>query len=94
MSHSDELSRRLPSFSGTVPAQILHQGYIDQPTVSLSESFDVCAYWATDLSQYMPQPTQSGESAVRTLTAPVIQGKPKLSSCTSSSPEFQLGENS
>ena len=36
------------SFSGTVQAQILHQGYIDQPTVSLSESFDVCAYYATD----------------------------------------------
>ncbi len=41
-------SRSDGSFSGTVQAQILHQGYIDQPTVSLSESFDVCAYYATD----------------------------------------------
>jgi tetratricopeptide (TPR) repeat protein len=36
------------SFSGTVHAQILHQGYVDQPTVSLSESFDVCSYYATN----------------------------------------------
>ncbi len=36
------------SFSGSVRDQILHQGYIDRPTVSLSESFEVCAYYATD----------------------------------------------
>lgn len=35
------------AFSGTVPEQILHQGYVPQGTVSLSSSFDVCAYYAT-----------------------------------------------
>jgi tetratricopeptide (TPR) repeat protein len=39
------------AFSGTVQAQILHQGYVSQPTVSLSESFDVCAYYATNQYQ-------------------------------------------
>ena len=29
-------------------AQLLHQGYVDQPTISFSESADVCAYYATD----------------------------------------------
>lgn len=41
-------SRAGGNFVGTVQAQILHQGYVDQPTVSLSESADVCAYYATD----------------------------------------------
>lgn len=36
------------TFIGTLQAQILHQGYVDQPTVSLSASQDVCAYYATD----------------------------------------------
>jgi len=36
------------TFTGTLQAQILHQGYMDQPTVSLSASEDVCAYYATD----------------------------------------------
>lgn len=35
------------SFGGTVVEQILHQGYVRQGTVSLSSSFDVCAYYAT-----------------------------------------------
>jgi hypothetical protein len=34
-------------FAGTVQEQILHQGYVPQGTVSLSSSFDVCAYYAT-----------------------------------------------
>jgi tetratricopeptide (TPR) repeat protein len=36
------------AFTGTLQAQILHQGYVDQPTVSLSATEDVCAYYATD----------------------------------------------
>lgn len=36
------------TFAGTVQAQLLHQGYVDQPTISFSESADVCAYYATD----------------------------------------------
>ena len=36
------------SFPGSMQAQILHQGYVDQSTVSLSASFEVCAYYATD----------------------------------------------
>ena len=36
------------NFSGTIQAQILHQGYINQPTVSLSKSFGACAYYATN----------------------------------------------
>lgn len=35
-------------FAGTIHAQLLHQGYVEQPTVSLSESADVCASYATD----------------------------------------------
>jgi tetratricopeptide (TPR) repeat protein len=35
-------------FPGTLQAQLLHQGYVDQPTVSLSASKRVCAYYATD----------------------------------------------
>jgi hypothetical protein len=35
-------------FAGTAQAQLLHQGYVNQPTVSLSESDKVCAYYATD----------------------------------------------
>jgi hypothetical protein len=34
-------------FSGTIPEQILQQGYINQATVSLTESFDVAADYAT-----------------------------------------------
>jgi hypothetical protein len=53
----DELTRHLRQvgfeprsatvFAGTVPEQILHQGYVPQGTVSLSASFDVCAFYAT-----------------------------------------------
>jgi hypothetical protein len=35
-------------FFGTVQQQILQQGYVNQPTASLTESFDVAAYYATD----------------------------------------------
>jgi len=35
-------------FSGNVQQQILQQGYVKQPTVSFTESFDVAAYYATD----------------------------------------------
>ena len=34
-------------FLGTVQQQILQQGYVDQPTVSLTEWFNVAAYYAT-----------------------------------------------
>ena len=34
-------------FSGSLPEQILQQGYVNQPTVSLTNSFDVAAYYAT-----------------------------------------------
>lgn len=40
---------RIPGvFPGTVQAQLLHQGYVQQPTVSLSASPEACAYYATD----------------------------------------------
>jgi len=35
------------SFSGTIPEQILQQGYVNQGTVSLTESFEVAADYAT-----------------------------------------------
>jgi hypothetical protein len=35
-------------FTGTVQEQILQQGYVNQPTVSLTKSFDVAAYYATN----------------------------------------------
>jgi hypothetical protein len=35
-------------FAGTVLEQLLQQGYVDQPTVSLSESFEVGAYYGTE----------------------------------------------
>ena len=34
-------------FDGTLHSQLRHQGYADQPTVSLSESFETAAYYAT-----------------------------------------------
>ena len=34
-------------FDGTVQSQILQQGYVNQPTLSLTKSFDVAAYYAT-----------------------------------------------
>jgi len=53
----DELGRRFMArgfdarapgrFDGTVGSQILQQGYVNQPTVSLTTSFDVAAYYAT-----------------------------------------------
>jgi hypothetical protein len=42
------LSRISGVFTGTVQAQLRHQGYVEQPTVSLSASAHVCAYYATD----------------------------------------------
>ena len=42
------LSRISGVFTGTVQAQLRHQGYVEQPTISLSASADVCAYYATD----------------------------------------------
>lgn len=36
------------SFSGTVPEQILHQGYVRRSTVSLTNSFEVAAFYATN----------------------------------------------
>jgi hypothetical protein len=41
-------TRAAGSFSGTMQAQLLHQGYVEQPTISFSESADVCGYYATD----------------------------------------------
>lgn len=35
-------------FDGTIQSQLRHQGYVDQPTVSLSAEAAVCAYYATD----------------------------------------------
>jgi hypothetical protein len=35
-------------YSGTLQSQLLHQGYVEQPTVSLSGCRDVCAYYATE----------------------------------------------
>jgi hypothetical protein len=34
-------------FAGTLQAQILQQGYVNQPTLSLTKSFEVAAYYAT-----------------------------------------------
>ena len=36
------------AYGGTLQEQILQQGYVDQPTVSLSSSFEVTAYYATN----------------------------------------------
>jgi len=40
-------AREAGQFTGTVQEQILQQGYVNQPTVSLSRSFDVAAYYGT-----------------------------------------------
>jgi hypothetical protein len=47
-------ARAVGTFAGTVQAQLLHQGYVDQPTVSFSESAAVCAYYATDKHRREP----------------------------------------
>jgi hypothetical protein len=44
-------ARSSEPFEGTVTEQILHQGYVPQGTVSLSESFDICASYATHAGQ-------------------------------------------
>lgn len=44
-------ARAEESFAGTVHAQLLHQGYVPQPTVSLSACEKVCAYYATEKHQ-------------------------------------------
>lgn len=54
-------------FKGTVQAQLLHQGYVEQPTVSLSESPDVCAYYATD------KHTREGGIVFKVDTAALLQ---------------------
>lgn len=41
-------SRIEGNFTGAIHAQLMHQGYVEQPTVSLSQSDEVCAYYATD----------------------------------------------
>lgn len=41
-------AREAGQFTGTVQEQILQQGYVNQPTVSLTKSFDVAAYYATN----------------------------------------------
>jgi hypothetical protein len=38
-------------FSGTVQEQILQQGYVNQPSVSLTDSFRVAAYYATSAGE-------------------------------------------
>lgn len=40
-------ARKEGLFDGTLQSQLRHQGYVDQPTVSLSESFEAAAYYAT-----------------------------------------------
>src|SRR5436190_15798233 len=40
-------ARKEGPFDGTLQSQLRHQGYVDQPTVSLSESFKAAAYYAT-----------------------------------------------
>ena len=40
-------ARKEGQFDGTLQSQLRHQGYVDQPTVSLSESFEAAAYYAT-----------------------------------------------
>ncbi len=54
-------------FKGTVQAQLLHQGYVEQPTVSLSESPEVCAYYATD------KHTRKGGIVFKVDTAALLQ---------------------
>jgi tetratricopeptide (TPR) repeat protein len=46
--HNGFPARSEGTFSGAMQEQLLHQGYVDQPTVSLSESDTVCAHYATD----------------------------------------------
>jgi hypothetical protein len=41
-------ARGVGQFTGTVQEQILQQGYVNQPTVSLTKSFDVAAHYATN----------------------------------------------
>jgi hypothetical protein len=41
-------ARRDGAFDGTIQAQLLHQGYVEQATVSLSADRSVCAWYATD----------------------------------------------
>jgi hypothetical protein len=41
-------ARKFGQFTGTVQDQILQQGYVNQATVSLTKSFDVAAYYATN----------------------------------------------
>ncbi len=40
-------ARKEGRFDGKLHSQLRHQGYVDQPTVSLSESFEAAAYYAT-----------------------------------------------
>ena len=44
-------ARETGQFNGTVQEQILQQGYVNQPTVSLTKSFDVAAYYATNANK-------------------------------------------
>jgi hypothetical protein len=41
-------ARKAALFTGTLQEQMLQQGYVNQPTVSLSKSFEVAAYYATN----------------------------------------------
>lgn len=47
-------SREAGQFTGTVREQILQQGYVNQPTVSLTRAFDVAAYYGTNGSTREP----------------------------------------
>ncbi|MBM4201387.1 MAG: hypothetical protein FJ189_08895 [Gammaproteobacteria bacterium] len=40
-------ARQQGRFDGTLQSQLRHQGYVDQPTVSLTDSFEAAAYYAT-----------------------------------------------
>ncbi len=61
---------RIPGvFTGTLQAQLLHQGYIEQPTVSLSESPEVCAYYAT-----AKHTREEGGIVFKVDTAAILQG--------------------
>jgi hypothetical protein len=41
-------TRGTGEFGGTLQGQLRQQGYVNQPTVSLTDSFDAAAYYATD----------------------------------------------
>jgi len=45
--HSGILARGSGAFSGTLPEQIRHQGYIASPTVSLTASADIAVHYGT-----------------------------------------------